>query len=159
MKLNEIKDNAGARVKFKRIGRGLGSGKGKTGGRGYKGAKSRAGVSIAGFEGGQMPLHMRIPKRGFNNIFAKDFAVVNLGRLQKAVDAGKIADGASLDSAALRKLNIVAKSKDGVRILAKGELKAKLTLTVEGASQAAIDAVAKAGGSLTVLAPKAEAQA
>jgi large subunit ribosomal protein L15 len=157
MKLNEIRDNPGARKSRIRVGRGLGSGKGKTCGRGYKGSKSRSGMTIAGFEGGQMPLHMRIPKRGFNNIFEKDYAVINLGMLQKAVDAGKIAAGEALTSARLRELNLVSKSKDGVRVLAKGELKAALTLTVEGASKSAVDAVAKAGGALTVTAPAADA--
>jgi large subunit ribosomal protein L15 len=155
MKLNDIKDNPGSRVKRTRVGRGLGSGLGKTSGRGQKGQKSRSGVAIKGFEGGQMPLERRIPKRGFNNIFAKDYAVVNTGRLQKAVDAGKIAAGAVLDHAALLAAGLTSKAKDGVRLLAKGELTAKLTLKVAGASKAAIDAVTKAGGSVDVIAAKA----
>jgi large subunit ribosomal protein L15 len=158
MKLNEIKDNDGARPKRTRVGRGLGSGLGKTAGRGQKGQKSRSGVSINGFEGGQMPLHMRIPKRGFNNIFAKDLAEVNTGRLQKAVDAGKIAPGAVLDHAALLAAGVTGKAKDGVRLLAKGVLTTALTLKVAGASKAAVEMVAKAGGSVEVIAPKAKAE-
>jgi large subunit ribosomal protein L15 len=146
MKLNEIKDNAGARPKRTRVGRGLGSGLGKTSGRGQKGQKSRSGVAIKGFEGGQMPLDRRIPKRGFNNIFAKDYAVINLGRLQQAVDAGKIKAGDTLDHAALLALGLASKAKDGVRLLAKGVLNTALTLKVAGASKAAVEAVAKAGG-------------
>jgi large subunit ribosomal protein L15 len=134
-----------------RVGRGIGSGKGKTAGRGQKGAKARSGVAINGFEGGQMPLHMRIPKRGFNNIFAKDFAEVNLGSVQKAIDAGKIEAGASLDQAALRAAGLSRGGKDGVRLLAKGELTAKISFTVAGASKSAIEAVEKAGGSVTVI--------
>ena len=139
MKLNELRDNQGARKSKIRVGRGIGSGKGKTGGRGQKGQKSREGVSIAGFEGGQMPLHMRLPKRGFNNIFAKDYAEVNLGAIQKAVDAGKIEAGATLDHAALKAANLARGGKDGVRLLGKGELTAKLSFTVAGASKGAID--------------------
>ena len=152
MKLNEIRDNEGSTKNRMRVGRGIGSGKGKTAGRGQKGAKARSGVAINGFEGGQMPLHMRIPKRGFNNIFAKDYAIVNLGAVQKAVDAGKIAAGASLDHAALQAAGLARGGKDGVRLLGKGELTAKLSFTVAGASQGAIDAVAKAGGSVEVIA-------
>lgn len=152
MKLNELKDNEGARKGRMRVGRGIGSGKGKTSGRGQKGQTSRSGVSIAGFEGGQMPLHMRIPKRGFKNIFRKDFAEVNLGRLQKAVDAGKLAAGADLDAAALYAAGVTGKAKDGVRLLAKGELKTALKLKVAGASKAAIEAVEKAGGSVEIVA-------
>ncbi len=151
MKLNELSDNAGARKGRMRVGRGIGSGKGKTAGRGQKGAKARSGVSINGFEGGQMPLHMRIPKRGFNNIFAKDYAIVNLGAIQKAVDAGKIAAGASLDHAALKEAGLARGGKDGVRLLGKGDLSAKLTFTVAGASKGAIEAVEKAGGSVSVI--------
>ena len=151
MKLNEIRDNDGARKSRMRVGRGIGSGKGKTAGRGQKGQKSREGVSIAGFEGGQMPLHMRIPKRGFNNIFAKDYAEVNLGAIQKAVDAGKIEAGATLDHAALKAANLARGGKDGVRLLGKGELTAKLVFTVAGASKSAIEAVEKAGGSVSVI--------
>jgi large subunit ribosomal protein L15 len=151
MKLNEIRDNDGARKGKMRVGRGIGSGKGKTAGRGQKGQKSREGVSIAGFEGGQMPLHMRIPKRGFNNIFAKDYAEVNLGAIQKAIDAGKIEAGATLDHAALKAANLARGGKDGVRLLAKGELTTKLSFTVAGASKSAIEAVEKAGGSVSVI--------
>lgn len=152
MKLNELKDNEGARKGRMRVGRGIGSGKGKTSGRGQKGQTSRSGVSIAGFEGGQMPLHMRIPKRGFKNIFRKEFAEVNLGRLQKAVDAGKLSAGAELDAAALYAAGVTGKAKDGVRVLAKGELKTALKLKVAGASKAAIEAVEKAGGSVEIVA-------
>jgi large subunit ribosomal protein L15 len=151
MKLNELRDNDGARKSKIRVGRGIGSGKGKTGGRGQKGQKSREGVSIAGFEGGQMPLHMRLPKRGFNNIFAKDYAEVNLGAIQKAVDAGKIEAGAAIDHAALKTAGLARGGKDGVRLLGKGELTAKLTFTVAGASKGAIEAVEKAGGSVDVI--------
>jgi len=152
MKLNELKDNEGARKGRMRVARGIGSGKGKTAGRGQKGQTSRSGVALAGFEGGQMPLHMRIPKRGFNNIFAKEFAEVNLGRLQKAVEAGKFAVGAELDAEALRAAGLAGKGKDGVRLLAKGELKTALKLKVAGASKAAIEAVEKAGGSVEIVA-------
>jgi large subunit ribosomal protein L15 len=151
MKLNELTDNQGARHRKMRVGRGIGSGKGKTAGRGQKGQKSREGVSINGFEGGQMPLHMRLPKRGFNNIFAKDYAEVNLGAIQKAVDAGKLEAGATLDHAALKAANLARGGKDGVRLLGKGELTAKLSFVVAGASKSAIEAVEKAGGSVQVI--------
>jgi large subunit ribosomal protein L15 len=151
MKLNELRDNAGARKSRMRVGRGIGSGKGKTAGRGQKGQKSREGVSIAGFEGGQMPLHMRLPKRGFNNIFAKDYAEVNLGAIQKLVDAKKIKAGDTLDHAALKEAGVARGGKDGVRLLAKGTLTAKLNFTVAGASKGAIDAVEKAGGKVDVI--------
>jgi large subunit ribosomal protein L15 len=151
MKLNELKDNDGSRKGRMRVGRGIGSGKGKTAGRGQKGAKARSGVAINGFEGGQMPLHMRLPKRGFNNIFRKDFAEVNLGAVQKAIDAGKIAAGAELDQAALRAAGLSRGGKDGVRLLAKGELTTKVSFTVAGASSGAIEAVEKAGGSVTMI--------
>lgn len=158
MKLNDIKDNAGARKSRMRVGRGIGSGKGKTAGRGQKGAKARSGVAINGFEGGQMPLHMRIPKRGFNNIFAKDFAEVNLGAVQKMVEAGKIAAGAALDHAALQAAGLARGGKDGVRLLAKGELTTKISFKVMGASKAAVEAVEKVGGSVEIVAaPKREA--
>ena len=158
MKLNDIRDNEGARHRKMRVGRGIGSGKGKTGGRGIKGQKSREGVSIAGFEGGQMPLHMRLPKRGFNNIFAKDFAEVNLGAIQKALDAGKIEAGAALDHDALKAAGLARGGKDGVRLLGKGDFSAKLSFTVAGASKGAIEAVEKAGGKVDVIAvvPAAE---
>ena len=136
MKLNDIRDNEGARNRRMRVGRGIGSGKGKTAGRGQKGQKSREGVSINGFEGGQMPLHMRIPKRGFNNIFAKDYAEVNLGQIQKLVDEGKLDAAATIDHAALKAAGVARGGKDGVRLLAKGELTAKLSFTVAGVSAA-----------------------
>jgi large subunit ribosomal protein L15 len=148
MKLNDIRDNAGARHRKMRVGRGIGSGKGKTAGRGQKGAKARSGVSIAGFEGGQMPLHMRIPKRGFNNIFAKDFAEVNLGLIQKAIDAGKLDAKAVIDHAALKAAGLARGGKDGVRLLGKGEFKAKVKFQVTGVSKGALEAVEKAGGSV-----------
>nr|WP_294817689.1 50S ribosomal protein L15 [uncultured Sphingomonas sp.] len=149
MKLNDLRDNEGSRKGRMRVGRGIGSGKGKTAGRGQKGQKSREGVSINGFEGGQMPLHMRIPKRGFNNIFAKDYAEVNLGAIQKAVDAGKLT-ATDITQAELNAAGLTRGGKDGVRLLAKGELKAKLNFTVAGASKSAIEAVQKAGGSVTI---------
>ncbi|TGX50214.1 50S ribosomal protein L15 [Sphingomonas gei] len=149
MKLNDLRDNQGARPSKIRVGRGIGSGKGKTAGRGQKGQKSREGVSIAGFEGGQMPLHMRIPKRGFNNIFAKDYAEVNLGAIQKAIDSGKLT-ATDIDQAALDAAGLTRGGKNGVRLLAKGELTAKLSFTVAGASKSAIEAVEKAGGSVTI---------
>jgi large subunit ribosomal protein L15 len=151
MKLNEIRDNDGARKGRMRVGRGIGSGKGKTAGRGHKGAKARSGVSINGFEGGQMPLHMRIPKRGFNNIFAKDYAIVNLGMIQKLVDAKKLDSKSVIDHAALQAAGVARGGKDGVRILAKGELTAKLSFKVAGASASAVAAVEKAGGAVEVI--------
>ena len=154
MRLNELSDNPGARRLRKRVGRGIGSGKGKTAGRGVKGQKSRSGVSIKGFEGGQMPIHRRLPKRGFVNIFSKDFAVVNLDRVQQAVDAGKLDAKKPVTAEALRAAGVVRRVKDGVRLLARGELKAKLAFEVAGASKAAVAAVEKAGGSVTVQAPK-----
>jgi large subunit ribosomal protein L15 len=157
MKLNDLRDNQGARPSKIRVGRGIGSGKGKTGGRGQKGQKSREGVSINGFEGGQMPLHMRIPKRGFNNIFAKDYAEVNLGAIQKAIDSGKLT-ATDIDQAALNAAGLTRGGKDGVRLLGKGELTAKLNFTVAGASKSAREAVEKAGGSVTIpeIVPAAE---
>jgi len=151
MKLNEIRDNEGARKGRMRVGRGIGSGKGKTSGRGQKGQKSREGVSIKGFEGGQMPLHMRLPKRGFNNIFAKDYAEVNLGAIQKLVDAGKINGKGTLDHAALKAAGVARGGKDGVRILGKGALSAKLSFKVAGVSAGAREAIEKAGGSVEVI--------
>ncbi|MDB5737541.1 MAG: ribosomal protein [Sphingomonas bacterium] len=151
MKLNELRDNAGARKSRMRVGRGIGSGKGKTAGRGQKGQKSREGVSIKGFEGGQMPLHMRIPKRGFNNIFAKDFAEINLGQIQKLVEAGTLDGKATIDHAALKAAGVARGGKDGVRLLAKGAITAKLSFTVAGASKSAIEAVEAAGGTVTVI--------
>lgn len=152
MKLNQLSDNQGARKARKRIGRGIGSGTGKTSGKGHKGQKSRSGVSIKGFEGGQMPLHRRLPKRGFKNIFAKKFVAVNLGRLQKAIDAGKLDIKQPIDAAALKAAGILKNPKDGVRLLAKGDLKAKVQVSVAGASKAAVEAVEKAGGSITIAA-------
>ena len=149
MKLNDLRDNEGARHRKMRVGRGIGSGKGKTSGRGQKGQKSREGVSIKGFEGGQMPLHMRLPKRGFNNIFAKDYAEVNLGALQKAIDAGTL-DAGNIDQASLNAAGLTRGGKDGVRLLGKGDLTAKITITVAGASKSAVEAVEKAGGSITI---------
>ncbi|CAH0497403.1 50S ribosomal protein L15 [Novosphingobium sp. CECT 9465] len=148
MKLNEISDNKGARKGRMRVGRGIGSGKGKTAGRGQKGAKARSGVSINGFEGGQMPLHMRIPKRGFNNIFAKDFAEVNLGMIQKMIDAGKLDISAPVDHAALKAAGLARGGKDGVRLLGKGEFTAKVAFKVDGVSKGALEAVQKTGGSV-----------
>ncbi len=158
MKLNDLRDNQGARKGRMRVGRGIGSGKGKTAGRGQKGAKARSGVSVKGFEGGQMPLHMRIPKRGFNNIFAKDYAEVNLGMIQKFIDAGKLDASGVIDHAALQAAGLARGGKDGVRVLGKGELKAKLNLKVAGVSKGAREAIEKAGGSVDVPA-KAEASA
>ena len=151
MKLNEIQDNEGARKGRMRVGRGIGSGKGKTAGRGQKGQKSREGVSINGFEGGQMPLHMRIPKRGFNNIFAKDYAEVNLGQIQKLVDAGALKADGTIDHAALKAAGVARGGKHGVRILNKGEFSAKLSFTVAGVSKGAREAIEKAGGSVSVI--------
>jgi large subunit ribosomal protein L15 len=158
MKLNEIRDNPGARKSRVRVGRGIGSGLGKTAGRGQKGQTSRSGVSINGFEGGQMPLHMRIPKRGFNNIFAKDHAEVNLGAIQKLVDAKKLDAKAVIDHEALKAAGVARGGKDGVRILGKGELTAKLTFKVAGVSAGAKAAIEKAGGSVEVfeIVPAAE---
>ena len=152
MRLNQLSDNPGATKNRKRVGRGIGSGKGKTSGHGVKGQKARSGVAIKGFEGGQMPLHRRVPKRGFNNIFARSFKVVNLGRLQGAIDAGRLDASKPLDTAALKAAGIVKSAPDGIRLLAKGELKAKINITVAGASKAAVEAVEKAGGSVTVVA-------
>ena len=157
MKLNEIKDNDGASKKRMRIGRGIGSGKGKTGGRGVKGQKARTGVRIKGFEGGQMPLHRRLPKRGFNNIHALDFNEINIGRIQEAVDAGKISG--TVTNASLVAAGILSKPRDGLRLLGMGDLKAALTFEVAGASKSAIAAVEKAGGSVVVHAPPAAAEA
>ena len=150
MKLNEISDVEGATHARKRVGRGIGSGSGKTGGRGVKGQKSRGGVAINGFEGGQMPIYRRLPKRGFTNIFTNDFNVVSLGRIQTAIDAGKLDGKVSIDALALKAAGIIRRIKDGVRILGDGELKAKLNLDVAGASKSAIDKIEKAGGSIKV---------
>ena len=150
MRLNELRDNPGARTARKRVGRGIGSGVGKTSGRGHKGAKSRSGVSLAGFEGGQMPIYRRLPKRGFNNIFRKHFQAVNLGRLQQAIDAGKLDAGQAITGETLVQAGVVRRLKDGVRLLAKGAIGTKIEITVVGASRAAVEAVEKAGGSVTI---------
>ena len=156
MKLNEIKDNEGSTHSRKRLGRGIGSGSGKTGGRGVKGQKSRSGVAINGFEGGQMPIYRRLPKRGFNNIFASDYVVVSLARIQAAVDAGKLDAKNTVDAAALKAAGVIRRVKDGVRVLSDGELKAKLALEVAGASKTAVEKIEKAGGSVKLLAAAAE---
>src|SRR5881392_2655856 len=158
MNLNDLRDNAGARKSKMRVGRGIGSGKGKTAGRGQKGQKSREGVSIAGFEGGQMPLHMRLPKRGFNNIFAKDYAEVNLGAIQKMIDAVKLDAKGLLDHDALKAAGLARGGKDGVRLLGKGELKAKASFKVAGASKGAREAIEKAGGSIELIERKDPAE-
>lgn len=149
MKLNELRDNPGAAQKRTRVGRGPGSGKGKTGGRGIKGQKSRSGVAIKGYEGGQMPLYQRLPKRGFNKPNQKSYAVVNLGLIQKFIDAGKL-DAGSITEETLVASGLVRRKLDGIRVLAKGEFTAKATIAVTGASKSAIEAVEKAGGALTV---------
>jgi large subunit ribosomal protein L15 len=150
MKLNELKDREGATHNSKRVGRGIGSGKGKTGGRGVKGQKSRSGVAVNGFEGGQMPIYRRLPKRGFTNISAKDLNTVSLGRIQTAVDAGKLDATAVIDVAALVAAGVVRRAKDGVRVVSDGDVKARLTLDVAGASRPAIEKVEKAGGTVKV---------
>jgi large subunit ribosomal protein L15 len=154
MKLSDIADNAGARKKRMRVGRGIGSGKGKTSGRGGKGQTARSGVRIKGFEGGQMPLHRRLPKRGFNNIFALHLNEVNLGRVQAAIDQGRLDANVVVDAAALVKAGVLRRARDGVRLLGGGEIKAKVSFSVYGASHSAVTAVEKAGGSVTILAPK-----
>ena len=158
MRLNELSDNPGATKRRKRVGRGPGSGTGKTAGRGMKGQKSRSGVAIKGFEGGQMPLHRRLPKRGFNNINAKRHAVTNLGNIQAFIDAGKLDAKAVIDEAALLNSGLVRRVRDGVRILGRGEVTSKgLNIVVTGASKSAVEAVAAAGGTLTIEAPVVEA--
>ncbi|MFY9624913.1 MAG: 50S ribosomal protein L15 [Rhodoplanes sp.] len=159
MKLNEIADKPGARKARMRIGRGIGSGKGKTGGRGGKGQTARAGVSIKGFEGGQMPLHRRLPKRGFNNIFALDLNEVNIGRVQAAVDKGTLAPDSIVNVETLVNAGVLRRARDGVRLLGDGELKAKLQFEVHGASKAAVAAVEKSGGSVKILAQKEQKDA
>ncbi|CAN7563594.1 MULTISPECIES: 50S ribosomal protein L15 [unclassified Mesorhizobium] len=148
MKLNDLRDNDGATHSKKRLGRGIGSGSGKTGGRGVKGQKARSGVAINGFEGGQMPLYRRLPKRGFNNIFAKSFTVVSLARIQVAIDAKKLDAKATVTAESLVAAGVIRRVKDGVRILSDGEIKAKLAFDVAGASKAAIEKIEKAGGSV-----------
>jgi large subunit ribosomal protein L15 len=156
MKLNELRDNAGARKARMRVGRGIGSGKGKTSGRGVKGQTSRTGVAIKGFEGGQMPLHRRLPKRGFTNLFAPVFAVVNLGKVQQAIEAGRINADDLITTETLQAAGLVGKVKDGVRLLAKGSITARARFKLAGASAAAITAVEAAGGSVEVTAAKTE---
>lgn len=158
MQLNQLRDKPGATEKRNRVGRGPGSGKGKTAGRGHKGQKSRTGVSIRGFEGGQMPIYRRLPKRGFNVVNPKEFAVINVGRLQKVIDEGRLDAKKPIDGDALEAAGLVRPRRDGVRLLASGELKAKLTIAVDHASAAAIAAVEKAGGSVTVNAPAPAAE-
>jgi large subunit ribosomal protein L15 len=158
MKLNDLRDNDGARKGRMRVGRGIGSGKGKTAGRGQKGQKSRSGVSIFGFEGGQMPLHMRLPKRGFNNIFAKDFAEVNLGAIQKLIDLGTLSADGTIDHASLKAAGLARGGKDGVRLLGKGDFSAKLTLRVNGVSKGAREAVEAAGGTIELIERKDTAE-
>ena len=153
MKLSEIADNAGARKKRMRVGRGIGSGKGKQAGRGGKGQTARSGVRIKGFEGGQMPMHRRLPKRGFTNIFALDFVEINLDRIQDAIDAKKLDAGSVINAEALVKSGALRRAKDGVRLLGRGELKAKINIEVYGASKSAVAAVEKAGGTVKILAP------
>ena len=159
MKLNALSDTPGASKKRKRVGRGIGSGMGKPSTRGVKGQKSRSGVAIKGFEGGQMPIHMRLPKRGFSTrAFAKRLNIVSLGRLQQAVDAGKIAANADVDVAALVAAGVLRRAKDGARVLSDGELTTPLKLSVWGASKSAVEAVEKAGGSVTILKPAPAAE-
>jgi large subunit ribosomal protein L15 len=158
MKLNEIRDNPGAHYRAKRVGRGIGSGKGKTSGRGGKGQTARSGVALNGFEGGQTPLHRRLPKRGFNNIFRKDFTVVNLGRLQQALDAGRLSNAGALDGAKLVAAGVLRRQGDGIRLLAKGKLTAAITIEVAGASKTAIAAVEAAGGTVVLRGAAANAK-
>ena len=153
MKLSDIADNAGSRKKRMRVGRGIGSGKGKQAGRGGKGQTARTGVRIKGFEGGQMPLHRRLPKRGFNNLFRVEYAEVNLDRIQEAIDAKALDAGQAINAESLVKAGVLRRAKAGVRLLGRGEIKAKVTIEVHGASKSAIEAVEKAGGSVKILAP------
>ena len=153
MKLSDIADNAGSRKKRMRVGRGIGSGKGKTAGRGGKGQTARSGVRIKGFEGGQMPLHRRLPKRGFNNIFRVEFAEINLDRIQQAIDAKTLDAKDVINAESLIKARALRRSKDGVRLLGRGEIKAKINIEVHGASKSAVAAVEKAGGTVKILAP------
>jgi large subunit ribosomal protein L15 len=154
MKLSDIADNAGSRKKRMRVGRGIGSGKGKTAGRGGKGQTARSGVRIKGFEGGQMPLHRRLPKRGFNNIFRLDYAEINLDRLQDAIDAKTVDIKDTVNAESLVKAGVLRRSKAGVRLLGRGEIKAKINIEVHGASKTAIEAIEKAGGSVKIIKPK-----
>jgi large subunit ribosomal protein L15 len=159
MQLTDLRDHPSARKKRRRIGRGIGSGKGKTGGRGVKGQKARSGVAIKGFEGGQMPLHRRLPKRGFKNAFRKRFNEVSLGRVQQAIDAGALDPAQGIDADALVRAGVVRRAKDGVRLLAGGELTAKVAFSIAGASKAAVAAVEKAGGSVAILKPEVGSEA
>src|SRR5689334_14027989 len=156
MKLSDIADNAGSRKKRMRVGRGIGSGKGKTSGRGGKGQTARSGVRIKGFEGGQMPMHRRLPKRGFNNVFRVEYAEINLDRLQDAINAKTLDAGSVINADSLVKAGVLRRSKAGVRLLGRGEIKAKINIEVHGASKSAIAAVEKAGGSVKILAPAKE---
>jgi large subunit ribosomal protein L15 len=160
MKLNELRDNEGARPKFKRVGRGIGSGKGKTSGRGVKGQKARTGVSLNGFEGGQLPIYRRLPKRGFKNIFRLEYTALNIGTLDKAIEAGKLSADAEITEAALREAGVVRQGKKfaGVRLLGQGEIKRAVKISVSGASATAIAAVEAAGGTVTLLATEAAAE-
>jgi large subunit ribosomal protein L15 len=153
MKLSEIADNAGSRKKRMRVGRGIGPGKGKTAGRGGKGQTARTGVRIKGFEGGQMPLHRRLPKRGFNNVFRLELVEINLDRLQQAIDAKQLDLSSTINAETLVKSRVLRRAKDGVRLLGRGEIKAKVNIEVHGASKSAIAAVEKAGGTVKILAP------
>ena len=157
MKLSEIADNAGSRKKRMRVGRGIGSGKGKQSGRGGKGQTARTGVRIKGFEGGQMPLHRRLPKRGFNNVFRVEYAEINLDRIQQAIDAKAIDAGSAINAESLVKAGVLRRAKAGVRLLGRGEIKAKINIEVHGASKSAIEAVEKAGGSVKILTQEAPA--
>ncbi|MEM1376091.1 MAG: 50S ribosomal protein L15 [Pseudomonadota bacterium] len=159
MKLNELRDNEGARSSRTRVGRGIGSGKGKTGGRGVKGQKSRSGVSINGYEGGQMPIYRRLPKRGFKNIFGNDFNIVSIARLEQAVEAGKLDAKKAITVETLIEAGVVRRAKDGVRVLADGEAKTKFNLEVSGASRAAVEKIEKAGGKITLLSGQAAEKA
>jgi large subunit ribosomal protein L15 len=156
MKLSEIADNAGSRKKRMRVGRGIGSGKGKTSGRGGKGQTARSGVRIKGFEGGQMPMHRRLPKRGFNNVFRVEYSEVNLDRIQQAIDAKQLDAAAVINAEALVKAGVLRRARAGVRLLGRGEIKAKVTIEVHHASKSAQAAVEKAGGSVKLLAPAKE---
>ena len=156
MKLSDIADNAGSRKKRMRVGRGIGSGKGKTSGRGGKGQTARSGVRIKGFEGGQMPMHRRLPKRGFNNVFRVEYAEINLDRLQDAINAKTLDTGSVINAESLVKAGVLRRSKAGVRLLGRGEIRAKVNIEVHGASKSAIAAVEKAGGSVKILAPAKE---
>jgi large subunit ribosomal protein L15 len=153
MKLSDIADNAGSRKKRMRVGRGIGSGKGKTSGRGGKGQTARSGVRIKGFEGGQMPLHRRLPKRGFNNVFRVEYAEINLDRIQQAIDAKAIDAASAINAESLVKAGVLRRAKAGVRLLGRGEIKAKINIEVHGASKSAVAAVEKAGGTVKILAP------